>query len=201
MNKVLKAFVVTLALLATMILVSACPKKAPPKVAPPADTSTKVPDLPPTVTTATAQTVTAEPDFVQPKTDTMVAETLPNDIEELNRVAQTRGYIQDAFFAYNDSTLSADAQSALTTSANWLKKNGQYNLLIEGHCDERGTEQYNLALGDRRANQAKEYLVTLGVDAGRIRTVSYGEERPFDPGHDESAWAKNRRDHLVLVGK
>lgn len=201
MSKSLRAFVVTLALITTMVLSSACPKKAPPKVAPSADTSSKVPDLPATVTTATAQTVTAEPDFVQPKTETMAVETLPNDIEELNRVAQTRGYIQDAFFGYNDSALSADAQTALTTSATWLKKNGQYNLLIEGHCDERGTEQYNLALGDRRANQAKEYLVTLGVDAGRIRTVSYGEERPFDPGHDESAWAKNRRDHLVLVGK
>ena len=200
MSKSLKAFAITLALLA-LVVAPACNKKTPPKVAPSADTSPKVPDLPPTVTTATAQTVTAEPDFVQPKTDTVASETLPNDIEELNRVAQTRGYIQDAFFAYNDSTLSADAQSALTTSANWMKKNGQYNLLIEGHCDERGTEQYNLALGDRRANQAKEYLVTLGVDAGRIRTVSYGEERPFDPGHDESAFAKNRRDHLVLVGK
>ena len=74
-------------------------------------------------------------------------------------------------------------------------------MLIEGHCDERGTEQYNLALGDRRANAAKEFIVALGVDAGRIRTVSYGEERPFDPGHDETAWGKNRRAHLVIVGK
>ena len=157
---------------------------------------------PPTMTTTTAPTTTVatNTDFVQ--TDTQVATSpLPTDIEELNRVAQSRGYIQDAFFDFNESTLSSAAQSALTASADWLKKNGQYNLLIEGHCDERGTEQYNLALGDRRANQAKEYLVTLGVDAGRIRTVSYGEERPFDPGHDESAWAKNRRDHLVLVGK
>ena len=124
-----------------------------------------------------------------------------SDIEELNRVAQNRGYIQDAFFGFDEATLSADAQSALTASADWLKKNGQYNLLVEGHCDERGTEQYNLALGDKRANTAKEYLQTLGVDGGRIRTVSYGEERPFDPGHDEAAWAKNRRAHLVLVGK
>jgi len=164
-------------------------------------TTSTVPDIPLTVTTATAQTVPTETDFVSPKTDTVAEETLPNEIGELNRVVQARGYIQDAFFEYNDSSLSADAQTALTSSANWLKKNSQYNLLIEGHCDERGTEQYNLALGDRRANQAKEYLVTLGVDAVRIRTVSYGEERPFDPGHDESAWAKNRRDHLVLVGK
>jgi len=201
MRKSFKAFVVTLALLA-LVAIPACKKNPKPVVAPSATTATStVPDIPPTVTTATAQTVPTESDFVSPKTDTVAVETLPNDIGELNRVAQSRGYIQDAFFEYNDSQLTADAQSALTSSATWLKKNPQYNLLIEGHCDERGTEQYNLALGDRRANQAKEYLVTLGVDTGRIRTVSYGEERPFDPGHDEAAWAKNRRDHLVLVGK
>lgn len=199
MSKAFKAFVMTLALLA-IIVAPACHKKTPPKVAPSVDTA-PVPAIPPTVTTATAQPVTTETDFVNPKTDTVAVDTLPGDIEELNRVAQARGYLQDAFFEYNDSTLSANAQAALTTSANWLKKNPQYNLLIEGHCDERGTEQYNLALGDRRANQSKEYLVTLGVDAGRIRTVSYGEERPFDPGHDDAAWSKNRRDHLVLVGK
>jgi peptidoglycan-associated lipoprotein len=198
MSKAFKAFVMTLALI-TMIVAPACHKNAAPKVAP---SAAPVPAIPPTVTTATAQPVTTDTsDFVNPKTDTVAVETLPGDIEELNRVAQSRGYLQDAFFEFNDSTLSADAQTALTTSANWLRKNPQYNLLIEGHCDERGTEQYNLALGDRRANQAKEYLVTLGVDAGRIRTVSYGEERPFDPGHDEAAWSKNRRDHLVLVGK
>jgi peptidoglycan-associated lipoprotein len=202
MSKSFKSFGVTLILLASVIL-PACPKK-PPKVAPTVTTTvpaTTVPDVPLTVTTATAQTVTEPTDFVKPSTDTVATEVLPNDIGELNRVAQSRGYIADAFFEYNDSSLSSDAQTALTNSATWLKKNGQYNLLIEGHCDERGTEQYNLALGDRRANQAKEYLVTLGVDAARIRTVSYGEERPFDPGHDESAWSKNRRDHLVLVGR
>jgi peptidoglycan-associated lipoprotein len=200
MRKSFKAFLVTLALIA-LVVAPACRPKKKIVVAPSADTSTTVPPIPPTVTTATAQTVPTETDFVSPKTETVASETLPNDIEELNRVAQARGYIQDAFFEYNDSSLTTNAQNALTSSANWLKKNQQYNLLIEGHCDERGTEQYNLALGDRRANQAKEYLVTLGVDAGRIRTVSYGEERPFDPGHDEAAWAKNRRDHLVLVGK
>jgi peptidoglycan-associated lipoprotein len=201
MSKSFKSFAVTLALLAAVV-VPACQKKKP--VVAPSSTmvmpSSTVPDVPLTVTTATAQTVTEPTDFVKTNTD-VTTEVLPNDIGELNRVAQSRGYIADAFFEYNDSSLSSDAQTALTNSATWLKKNGQYNLLIEGHCDERGTEQYNLALGDRRANQAKEYLVTLGVDAARIRTVSYGEERPFDPGHDESAWSKNRRDHLVLVGR
>src|SRR3954453_24110491 len=201
MSKSFKAFGVTLVLLASVIL-PACPKKPKPVIVPTTSVApSTVPDVPLTVTTATAQPVTEPNDFVAPKTDTVATEVLPNDSGELNRVAQARGYIADAFFEYNEASLSADAQTALTNSATWLKKNGQYNLLIEGHCDERGTEQYNLALGDRRANQAKEYLVTLGVDASRIRTVSYGEERPFDPGHDESAWAKNRRDHLVLVGR
>src|ERR1051326_1253177 len=198
MNKTVKAFALSLVIV-TLALVPACRSKktVEPVTAPTTVSETPAPNVaPPTV----APTPVPEPhDFVQEKP--VQEEALPSDIEELNRVAQQRGYIADAFFAYDESTLSADAQSALSTSANWLKKNPQYNLLIEGHCDERGTEQYNLALGDRRANTAKEYLATLGVDSARIRTVSYGEERPFGPGHDESAWAKNRRDHLVLVGK
>ncbi len=195
MTKMLKTLALTL--LATLIVIlPACrTKKTPaPVVAPtPVVTTTQPPPV-------AATPVTQPPDFVQPEAK-VTEEALPSDIDELNRVAQQRGYIQDAFFAFDESTLTPDAQTALTNSANWLKKNPQYNLLIEGHCDERGTEQYNLALGDRRANTAKEYLATLGIDASRIRTVSYGEERPFDPGHDEAAWAKNRRDHLVLIGK
>src|SRR5213595_2272447 len=201
MSKAVKSFALSLALIAA-VLAPACRHTRKDQVQtttiPTTDTTPNIPTM--TTTTAPTTTIATNTDFVQ--TDTVVSTTpLPTDIEELNRVAQSRGYIQDAFFDFNESTLSSGGQSALTASADWLKKNGQVNLLIEGHCDERGTEQYNLALGDRRANQAKEYLVTLGVDAGRIRTVSYGEERPFDPGHDDSAWAKNRRDHLVLVGK
>jgi len=202
MSKAVKSFALSLAIVAA-VLAPACRSKKKPVVAPPSESTATVPQVP-TMTTTTAPTTTATPntDFVQTDTQPPVSSTqLPTDIEELNRVAQNRGYIQDAFFGFDEATLSADAQSALTTSADWLKKNGQYNLLIEGHCDERGTEQYNLALGDRRANTAKEYLQTLGVDASRIRTVSYGEERPFDAGHDEAAWGKNRRAHLVLVGK
>lgn len=196
MTKTLKTF--ALALLAVLIVVlPACrTKKTPAPVTTPTATAAPAPEVaPPPAPTPVTQT----PDFV--KEPAVSEEALPSDIDEANRVAQQRGYIQDAFFAFDESTLTPDAQTALTNSANWLKKNAQYNLLIEGHCDERGTEQYNLALGDRRANTAKEYLVTLGIDGSRIRTVSYGEERPFDPGHDEAAWAKNRRDHLVLIGK
>jgi peptidoglycan-associated lipoprotein len=200
MNKVLKSFLCGVALIG-LALVPACrTKKTPPPIVTPTVTSTSSTPPPPIDTT-----VRPPEDFV--KTDTVAAEpkvtveALPADIDELNRAVQQRGLLSDAFFNYAEAALSADAQAALTTSANWLKQNPGYNVLIEGHCDERGTEQYNLALGDRRANIAREYLATLGVDASRIRTVSYGEERPFDPGHDESAWSKNRRAHLVLVGK
>jgi peptidoglycan-associated lipoprotein len=199
MTKVVKAVALSIVLIA-LVLAPACrSKKAPPppKVAP-TDTTASIPPVP---VTATETRVANPPDFVQPTTPTVTVENLPSDIEALNRVSEQRGYLQDAFFGFDEATLSADAQTALTTSASWLKKNPQISLLVEGHCDERGTEQYNLALGDRRANAAKEYMVTLGVDAGRVRTVSYGEERPFDPGHDEAAWAKNRRAHLVIVGK
>ena len=200
MNKAVKGFLLGLVLIAAVLVPACRSKKAPPppKVAP-TETTSSVPNVP---VTATETRVANPPDFVQTQTTPQVTtETLPTDIEELNRVAVTRGYLQDAFYGYDEAALSSDAQAALTASANWLKKNPQYNLLIEGHCDERGTEQYNLALGDRRANSAKEYIVALGVDGSRIRTVSYGEERPFDPAHDDAAWAKNRRAHLVIAGR
>ncbi|HKO56818.1 MAG TPA: peptidoglycan-associated lipoprotein Pal [Thermoanaerobaculia bacterium] len=204
MSKLWKGFACGLALVAVGILATACPKKPKPKGGGDAVTQTQttstVPDVnfPPN-TTSNDTTVAPPKDFVN-DTPVVRTEDLPLDIEEANRVAQQRGYIQDAFFGYDEATLSTEAQNALSASATWLKSNPKYNLLVEGHCDERGTEQYNLALGDRRANQVKDYLSALGVDASRMRTVSYGEERPFDPGHDESSWSKNRRAHLVLVG-
>src|ERR1700686_534853 len=121
MSKSIKSFATTLALLALVVVALACPKKPQVKVAPSVDTSPTVPPIPATVTTATAQTVPPETDFVSPKTETVSTETLPNDIGELNRVAQARGYIHDAFFEYNDSSLTSDAQTALTSSATWLK--------------------------------------------------------------------------------
>ena len=200
MSKAVKSFAFSLAIMAA-VLAGACHKNKKVTTVPTTTEST-VPSVPTMTTTQAPPTpVPTNTDFVQTDTQAPTSTQLPADIEELNRVAQSRGYIQDAYFGFDESTLSSNAQAALTASADWLKKNTQYNLLVEGHCDERGTEQYNLALGDKRANTAKEYLVTLGVDAGRIRTVSYGEERPFDGGHDDASWAKNRRAHLVLVGK
>ncbi len=108
------------------------------------------------------------------------------------------GPLGDVFFEYDSSTLSAEGQEQLKQNGIYLESNAVKKALVEGHCDERGTSEYNLALGDRRAVSAKEFLVRFGVSASRLETVSFGEERPFATGHDEEAWAKNRRAHFVL---
>jgi len=110
---------------------------------------------------------------------------------------ETRTTLADAFFDFDEASLRADAKTALENNAKWMEKNSGVNVIVEGHCDERGSVEYNLALGERRAKAAKEYLVSYGIAAGRLTTISYGKERPFDPGHDENAWAQNRRAHFV----
>lgn len=103
------------------------------------------------------------------------------------------------FFDYDSSVLSREAQSTLMQQAEWLKNNPGVKAVIEGHCDERGTREYNLALGERRASAAHDYLVSLGVPSDRLSTISYGKERPAVLGHDPSAWAQNRRAVTVVV--
>ncbi len=103
------------------------------------------------------------------------------------------------FFDTDKSDVDAESQAVLRSQAQWLARYPQVRATIEGHADERGTREYNLALGERRANAAKNYLVSLGVDAGRLTTISYGKERPDALGSDESAWAKNRRAVSVVV--
>jgi len=105
---------------------------------------------------------------------------------------------EHVYFAFDSAALSAMAQDTLKRKAAWLRDNAGVAVTIEGHCDERGTNEYNLALGERRAESARAYLVDLGIAASRLSTISYGEERPLDPGHDEEAWAKNRRGQFQL---
>jgi peptidoglycan-associated lipoprotein len=105
---------------------------------------------------------------------------------------------QTVYFAFDDYTLSSSAQGTLTGLADHLKTAQNTVVQIEGHCDERGSIEYNLALGERRAQSVKNYLSQLGVDAGRLSTISYGEEKPAQEGHDESAWQKNRRAEFTL---
>jgi peptidoglycan-associated lipoprotein len=97
------------------------------------------------------------------------------------------------FFDTDSSTVREDGRQTLNRQAEWLKKYGNYQITIEGHCDERGTREYNLALGERRANAARQYLIAQGIPASRLKTVSYGKERPDPVGSDEAAWSRNRR--------
>jgi peptidoglycan-associated lipoprotein len=108
---------------------------------------------------------------------------------------------EDIYFAYDKSTIEPEAREILKRLASLLGSNKNYSLVIEGHCDERGTVEYNLALGQRRADAAMKYLVDLGLDKESIKTITYGKERPLDPGHDEEAWAKNRRAHFLTTLK
>ena len=126
-----------------------------------------------------------------------VAESLPADLAELNR----KGYLKDIFFDLDLSEVRGDQRDAMAANAEWLKKWPAVKVQIEGHCDERGSNKYNMALGDRRASATRDFLVSLGIDAGRIATISYGKERPFVEGHDEAAWSQNRRAHFVVTAK
>jgi peptidoglycan-associated lipoprotein len=106
---------------------------------------------------------------------------------------------ESIYFDFDKSDLKPEAKATLRNKAAWLRMNSSYALRIEGHCDERGTNEYNLALGERRAHAAKKFLTALGISDDRVSTISYGEERPADPKHNQAAWAKNRRDEFKLI--
>jgi len=176
----------TLTLAAVALVVACSPKPAP------------EPPPPPPAASPTPTVVTLEPTPAPtPKPTPVSAE---EDIKKMT-LDKVSSYLKPAFFDYDKADLRGDARDVLAANAAWLKSHPTIAFTIEGHCDERGTAQYNLALGDRRANSAKEYLVSLGIDAGRVKTVSYGKERPFATGHDEDSWAKNRRGHFVVTAK
>ncbi len=109
--------------------------------------------------------------------------------------------LKDVFFDTNKFNIREDQKAALNDNVTWLKANPRVKITIEGHCDERGTIEYNLALGERRAKAGKDYLVAAGIAADRIAIISYGKERPFVLGHDEAAWKWNRRDHILISGQ
>ena len=115
--------------------------------------------------------------------------------------APTASPLTDVFFEYDKAAIQDTQKAALAANAGWLKGNAAAKLTIEGHCDERGTAEYNLGLGERRAKAVKDYLIAAGIAGDRISTISYGKERPFVLGHDESAWKWNRRGHFGLQGK
>jgi peptidoglycan-associated lipoprotein len=127
------------------------------------------------------------------------AEQLKNEAMEREKMmAQNRFLNENVYFDFDTSTLDDNAQELLKQKAEWLRDNPDAKIVIEGHCDERGTNAYNLALGERRADSVKMFLENLGIAGTRMTTISYGEEKPIDPGHNEEAWAKNRRAAFVL---
>jgi peptidoglycan-associated lipoprotein len=159
----------------------------PPVATPPPDTNR--PPAPPTPV--------SEPRPVPPEPVAAEDPISGRDIGDINKNSP----FQPVFFALDSSEVDSKGQQALNANAELMKKYPTWVITVEGHADERGTAEYNLALGERRAMSARTYLVSLGISGDRLRTVSYGKEFPFDPGHDESAWAKNRRAQFVLTSK
>lgn len=135
-----------------------------------------------------------EGDFKPPKEDT--GDVLSKDLKEISEK-----YLHDIHFDFDKSDIREGDRQILTKNADVLKKYDFLKVRVEGHCDERGSVEYNLALGERRAKAAYDYLVTLGVPAGRLKTVSYGKEVPLCQEHGEECWARNRRAHFTVEGK
>ncbi len=193
----LRRFPVMLAVgvLIAVLGVGACAKKKPPiaRPTPPPPGSSSSSARPPSPPEPVAEPVPVPPEPTVESTDTSSTKSL----DELNKQA----LLQPVFYELDSSEILGDAQAVLAANADVLKKNPTWVISIEGHCDERGTAEYNLALGERRALAARSYLVSLGIAPDRLRTVSYGKEFPFDPRSVEDAWAKNRRAHFVLTAK
>jgi len=175
---------------------AACHKKVQPvarPTPPPPDTvaSTSSSSRPPAPPEPVREPVLVPPEPI--RSDNISASSL----EELNKQSP----LKPVFFEYDSSELTQEGIAVLNENAAALKRNATWTVTIEGHCDERGTPEYNLALGERRAVAARTYLVSLGISADRLRTVSYGKEFPFEPGHDEGSYIKNRRAHFVITAK
>lgn len=126
----------------------------------------------------------------------LAAQRRKDEMERLKKPATQKFVNEDVFFDFDDATLQPEALEILKKKVEWLNTNPTVSVTIEGHCDERGTVAYNIALGERRAENIKAFLVDAGISADRLHAVSYGSEKPVDPGHDEEAWAKNRRGHF-----
>jgi peptidoglycan-associated lipoprotein len=181
-------------------MLASCSRPKPVIAPEPQDTAAEAP-TPATGTEPAAGTldVLSEPPIApaQVPESGIASGELPADVEAINRA----GYLTDAYFETDKADLRDDTRETLAADAAWLREHPTIKVLIEGHCDERNTAEYNLALGWRRANSAKDYIVSLGVAADRIATISYGEEKPFAAGHDEAAWTQNRRAHFVVTGR
>jgi peptidoglycan-associated lipoprotein len=137
-------------------------------------------------------------DTINPNDSTNQNDTIRGKSASVETTAIPETSVRDINFDFDSSIIRPDAREILIVNADFLLKNRISSIVIEGHCDERGTAEYNMALGQRRAQETKKYLVNLGIKESTITTISYGEERPLDPGNTEEAWAKNRRAHFLI---
>ncbi len=154
------------------------------------------------VATTTQAVEVKEKPIAPPPQEETTKEQPPAVIEQpIVKESAPSGTLADIYFDFDRSDIRPDAKQTLEGNSQWLKVNARGRIKIEGNCDERGTTEYNLALGQRRAEAAKRFLVASGVDASRISTISYGEERPVCTDHQESCWSKNRRDHFGAESK
>ena len=181
-------------LLVVMMALSlgAC-KSSGSKVTAPAPSATPVP--------TPAPDAVSEEVVYEPTTETIVSEEVTEEIPEDLAQLNAQGYLEDVFFDTDRFDLTPAAREKLAKNAAWLQKHPTISILVEGHCDERNTREYNLALGERRASSTRDYLVLLGIASQRIQIISYGEERPFALGRDEGSWRLNRRSHFVIVAR
>jgi peptidoglycan-associated lipoprotein len=185
----------SLALVLVALVISGCTKKIPPATTTPPQPAPPVADAAPPAPPPPAQRVDDNlPVPVQPVADDEIGS---RSLEDLNRNSPLR----PVFFPLDAHELDSEGRAVATANAEVLKRYPSWMITVEGHCDERGTAEYNLALGERRAIAVRTYLVSLGIPPDRIRTVSYGKEFPFDAGHTEAAWSQNRRAHFVITAK
>ena len=179
--------------IAATLATGACGGNPPPEVEP---TPPPAPAAPPPAPIAPPAPI-EPPAAVQPEPVLEEEPLIVQSLDELNR----ESLLVPVFFAYDSSEIGPDTQSDLQRNATTLRQYSSWVITIEGHCDERGTAEYNLALGERRALAAQDYLISLGISEDRLRTISYGEEFPFAPGQDEEAWQLNRRAHFVITAQ
>lgn len=179
-----------LPILSATLLLAGCGQKRPPAVATTTPGSAE-PGAVSRTDRSGAEPVEAGPD-IQPIENEGLGE------DALSDASGEGGPLEDVRFEYDQATLTDQARALLEKHALWLQNQRSVRVTVEGHCDERGTVEYNLALGDQRAQAVLSYLVSLGVSADRLKAVSYGKERPLDPGHDEAAWTRNRRVHFFV---
>ncbi len=185
------------------LVLAGCPKRpevlqaGPAAVGPPAAVA---PTKPPAAPAAPPAPKTGETPVVRPAPPSVVP-VQPAKPAGPTAAPVGASPLKDLFFDYDKSAIRDDQKAVLSENVSWLKGNAKAKLTIEGHCDERGTAEYNLGLGERRAKAVKDYLIAAGIAADRTSTISYGKERPFVLGHDESTWKWNRRGHFTAQGR